>query len=233
MWLEGPLQSWGVNSKYGRRDTLQFPTKSGVLGIILCAMGKGGEQKELLSSLSCTDLQVDCFTSESHKLSMTLEDFHMVGANFDESDPWETLFVPKKSDGNPSSIGGKKLTYRYYIQNMAFAVYLEVQDVLVNDVCESLKNPVWPIFLGRKSCVPSELIFQGKFSSKDECIRTANNIAYGKERIKSFSVLQEDDSTKGDVLSLSDVPVQFGEHKKYKERYVTIVKAEENAGNIS
>lgn len=42
MWLEGPLQSWGVNSKYGRRDTLQFPTKSGILGIILCAMGKGG-----------------------------------------------------------------------------------------------------------------------------------------------------------------------------------------------
>jgi CRISPR-associated Cas5-like protein len=38
MWLEGPLQSWGDHSKYGRRDTLTFPTKSAIYGMILAAM---------------------------------------------------------------------------------------------------------------------------------------------------------------------------------------------------
>ena len=32
LWLEAPLQSWGVDSRFGRRDTLPFPSRSGVLG---------------------------------------------------------------------------------------------------------------------------------------------------------------------------------------------------------
>jgi len=34
LWLQAPLQSWGYDSKFGRRDTLNFPTKSGVLGLL-------------------------------------------------------------------------------------------------------------------------------------------------------------------------------------------------------
>ena len=45
LWLEAPLQSWGAGSRYGRRDTLPFPTRSGILGLLCCAMGRGGEQR--------------------------------------------------------------------------------------------------------------------------------------------------------------------------------------------
>ena len=38
LWLEAPLQSWGAGSRYGRRDTLPFPTRSGILGL-LCFVG--------------------------------------------------------------------------------------------------------------------------------------------------------------------------------------------------
>ncbi len=61
MWLEGPLQSWGYDSRYGRRDTLSFPTKSGVLGMICAALGADGEQKELLVILAELDFQVLAF----------------------------------------------------------------------------------------------------------------------------------------------------------------------------
>ena len=37
--LEGPLQAWGDNSKFVIRRTMEAPTKSGVLGLICCAMG--------------------------------------------------------------------------------------------------------------------------------------------------------------------------------------------------
>lgn len=30
LWLEGPLQAWGHDSKFGVRDTLNFPTRSGI-----------------------------------------------------------------------------------------------------------------------------------------------------------------------------------------------------------
>ena len=46
LWLEAPLQAWGHDSKFGRRDSLDFPTKSGVLGLLCCARGAAGEQSD-------------------------------------------------------------------------------------------------------------------------------------------------------------------------------------------
>ena len=52
LWLEGPLQSWGADSRYGNRTTLPFPTRSGVLGLLCCAAGRGGEQREWLANIA-------------------------------------------------------------------------------------------------------------------------------------------------------------------------------------
>jgi len=52
LWLEGPLQAWGADSRFGRRDSLDFPTKSGILGLLCCALGAGGEQHELLAEMA-------------------------------------------------------------------------------------------------------------------------------------------------------------------------------------
>ena len=62
LWLEAPLQSWGYDSKFGRRDTLGFPTKSGILGLICCALGAGGEQRELLAQFAALSQTVLSFT---------------------------------------------------------------------------------------------------------------------------------------------------------------------------
>ena len=38
--LEGPLQSWGENAKWDFRDSSTMPTKSGIVGLLGCAMGE-------------------------------------------------------------------------------------------------------------------------------------------------------------------------------------------------
>ena len=58
LWLEAPLQSWGADSKFNRRDTVKFPTKSGITGLLLSALGASGEQTELLSKLARLKLTV-------------------------------------------------------------------------------------------------------------------------------------------------------------------------------
>ena len=70
LWLEAPLQSWGFESKFGRRETLDFPTKSGVLGLILSAMGRSGEQQELLGSFSSLDFQVGIYPPKDNLFSV-------------------------------------------------------------------------------------------------------------------------------------------------------------------
>lgn len=223
LWLEAPLQSWGHDSKFGRRDSLPFPTKSGVLGLICCAMGAGGEQKELLAQFSNLSQSVRGHVREKQgRRELLLRDFHMVGSGYSD-DPWQQMQVPKKSDGGKAVGGGSKLTYRYYIQDMAFAVVIQIPLELKEILIEKLQNPEWDIYLGRKNCVPTEFIFQGLYQSEEEAFQKAQELSANKKMKDVFTV--KDGSHSGEVLTINDVPTQFGVMKKYQERIVTVISS--------
>ncbi len=227
LWLEAPLQSWGFDSKFGRRDSLGFPTKSGVLGLICCALGAGGRQREFLADFAELDMQVAVFPrcdSEGRPLPREplLCDFHMVGSGYNTKDPWQNLMIPKTSKGTKAVGGGTKMTFRYYIQDMAFAVIIQVPESRAEVVANHLKNPVWDLYLGRKNCVPTEFIFQGIFAQPNIAMEAAERIAAAKGRVMSLRVLQGEHDD-GDVIMLNDVPVQFGKHKVYRDRRITLI----------
>lgn len=232
LWLEAPLQSWGHDSKFGRRDTLNFPTKSGILGLICSALGAGGEQRELLAEFAGLDQTVLAFvasrTLSDAKIIKTerqplLRDFHMVGSGYDDQNPWESLLIPKTNEGKKAVGGGTKMTYRYYLQDAFFAVALEVPTIRANVIAEALQNPAWDVYLGRKNCVPTDFIYRGQYPTQDEAISHALNIASEKSLLEDFRVLCGEHL--GEALTLMDVPVQFGEHKKYRDRRVTVINA--------
>ena len=59
--LEGPLQSWGFESQFSRRNSGLWPSKSGILGMCCAAMGvdRGSErERELLARSVDTRLLV-------------------------------------------------------------------------------------------------------------------------------------------------------------------------------
>lgn len=229
LWLEAPLQSWGHDSKFGRRDSLDFPTKSGVLGLVCCAMGAAGEQKEWLAKWAERDMAVQAYMQAGKagepvtRLPM-LRDFHMVGSGYDNSDPWQSLLIPKKSDGGKAVGGGTKMTYRYYLQDMAYAVVLQAPAEELAVIEQALNNPIWDLYLGRKNCVPTEFIAQGIHNDLDAAFYAANQFAQAKEakRVPIFKVLQGEHE--GDVITLNDVPLQFGTNKQYRDRRVTLIK---------
>ncbi|WP_421187350.1 type I-E CRISPR-associated protein Cas5/CasD [Aeromonas enteropelogenes] len=226
LWLEGPLQSWGHNSRFGRRDTLSFPTKSGVLGMICAALGASGPQTELLARFIGLDMQVYSFARSDASGTVSprgplLRDLQLVGSGYDEQDPWQSLLVPKTREGKRAVGGGTKMTYRYYLQDQAFAVLLEIPVELANDLTRALQEPVWDLFLGRKSCVPSEFIYQGVFSDQEEALSVVSRLAQEKQRQCNFRV-QQGAHEGGELLTLNDIPLQFGVHKRYQDRLVTL-----------
>lgn len=226
LWFEAPLQSWGHDSKFGRRDTLSFPTRSGVLGLICCARGAGDEQVEWLASWEELSMQVDAYVRNDpagnpSPLPTLLSDFHMVGSGYDDKDPWQSLLIPKTNEGKKAVGGGTKLTYRYYIQDMAYGVVLEATPSLADEIEAALVNPVWDIYLGRKCCVPTELILQGRYNNLDEACEASRTLAADKQRGTAFTVVEGEHE--GEVLTLNDVPVQFGTKKRYKDRRVTVL----------
>ncbi len=229
LWLEAPLQSWGYDSKFGRRDSLNFPTKSGVMGLLCCALGASGKQTEFLAQWADADMSVEAYVLKDSNGHATLRqpllmDFQMVGSGYDDNDPWQSLLIPKTSDGKKAVGGGTKMTYRYYLQDMAFAVVLQGNADELKVLQDALLNPVWDLYLGRKNCVPTDFIARDMYQSLEEAFEAARSIAKTKNLISSFKVLQGEHE--GDVLTLNDVPVQFGEHKLYRDRQVTVISRE-------
>lgn len=233
LWLEAPLQSWGADSKFGRRDSIHFPTKSGVAGLLLCALGASGEQKELLKKLAPLKQTVISYArvekskdGEPQKVDREplLRDFHMVGSGYDDTNPWETLLIPKTSEGKKAVGGGTKITYRYYLQGAKFAVVLEAPAESADAFAEALQNPVYDIYFGRKNCVPTDFIYRGTFESEDAALQKASEIAQEKgSLIEDFRVVDGEQNDDGDAMTLNDVPIQFGEIKKYRDRRVTVI----------
>lgn len=148
----------------------------------------------------------------------------MVGSGYDDQDPWHNLLIPKTSEGKKAVGGGTKMTYRYYLQDMAYAVVLQAPVALAEDADEALRSPVWDLYLGRKNCVPTEFIPQGVFAGADQAWTAARAMAADKKRALALRVLQGEHS--GEVLTLNDVPIQFGVRKLYRDRLVTVQRPE-------
>jgi len=219
LWLEAPLQSWGSSSKFSRRDTERFPTKSGIFGLLLSALGARGAQENILSHLSQYSQVVVSYGKEHENGPSLLMDFQMVGSGYDEKDPWHQNLIPKKADGKASVGGGSKMTYRYYLQDARFAVIQELDVAFAQEIEIALKQPTYDVFLGKKHCIPSDFVYRGTYLSFDEAWDEAKAIAAEKGLVPLFQVADADTSDP-DATCVMDVPIRYGEQKQYAERYV-------------
>lgn len=215
LWLEAPLQSWGADSRFDFRKTMDAPTKSGLYGLLLAASGDSGPQEELLAQMSDAPLSVVVFEGFVPRLV----DFHMVGNGYDESDPWETLHILRTSAKTKAVNGGARLTYREYLQDRPFAAVLGLPDALADKFAAALRAPVFDLYLGRKCCTPTELIFQGVFDSEEQAFRRLQAFAAGKEKVPRFLFTDAAPSDE-DAFLVNDVPVRFGQHRLYRDRWV-------------
>ena len=130
--LSAPLQSWGSESKFETRRTEKFPTKSGVIGLIASALGYSREDSlEKLNALKF-GVRID------HEGEL-IRDYHVAKTK-------DTSYV----------------TNRYYLSDAVFLAGIETNDTAFLDEIETaLKNPVFPLFLGKRSCPPTMPLFQG------------------------------------------------------------------------
>ncbi|AEM88601.1 type I-E CRISPR-associated protein Cas5/CasD [Streptomyces violaceusniger] len=141
--LAGPLQSWGEHSRFNQRDTAPFPTKSGITGLLACALGRRrGETIEDLASMS--------LTIRSDRRGVLLRDLHTVGGGL----PAKRTVTTAEGKKRPSS-AATLLSHRYYLADAAFTAAITSDDhQLLQQCAAALKEPAWPLYLGRRSCPP-------------------------------------------------------------------------------
>ena len=222
--LEGPLQSWGFNSQYNRRNTGLLPTKSAVLGMCCAALGipRGSEEEKVFLE-RCVGLRLLTvsiprslkFGNKSAELPVRrTSDYH-------------TVQNTKTASGATKDT---HLTYRQYLCDASFACLLSGNTELINRLAkdekgQGLENPVWGIWLGRKACIPTAPVFAGVFPSEADALR---ELLGGKPLI-AFTHQREVERFEDGNDSLPDQPVCFAAPdgiRKFAWRRVALIEAQ-------
>ena len=194
--LEGPLQSWGFDSQYNRRNTGLMPTKSAIAGMCCAALGlfRGSEEeKEFLASFAQTRMMAIAIPRKGTRKDLAvrrLQDYHTV-----------------QNTRRASGIINKDcvITHRQYLTDVSFGVLLEGKTSFLEQIAKALRDPVWGIWLGRKTCIPTAPIFAGLKSEHETAIR----LLIGEESLESFTRQIEVANFSEGKDSLPDAPVSF------------------------
>ncbi|MCM1314495.1 MAG: type I-E CRISPR-associated protein Cas5/CasD [Prevotella sp.] len=198
--LAGPLQSWGCESKFEVRRTMNFPTKSGVIGMIAAAMGYSREDS----------------LDELNKLKF--------GVRIDH----EGKLIRDYQIALDKKFKNPYVTNRYYLSDAIFLVGLESNNEdFLNNIENALKNPAFPLFLGRRSCPPTMPLVLGLRNST--LINSLKNEKWLMEEWRQKRIYDESEcklriiieSNDNDGDLIHDAPVSFNPvYRKFSWRSI-------------
>jgi CRISPR system Cascade subunit CasD len=159
--MRSPMMSWGDHSQFTIRDTRREPTKSAVIGLLCAALGR--PRWESVQDLAALKMGV-----RVNQEGLVQCDYH-------------TVMDSIKSSG---SKGDTVLSYRHYVADADYLVGLESDDrVLLETLDAALESPVWQLYFGRKSFVPSCPIQAGIHDDALELV--LKSFAYRSHNLKN------------------------------------------------
>ncbi|WP_025745506.1 type I-E CRISPR-associated protein Cas5/CasD [Kallotenue papyrolyticum] len=217
--LQGPLQAWGTQSRFEHRDTGREPSKSGVIGLLCAALGR--PRHAPVDDLAALRMGV-----RVDREGLIIREYQTAGGGL-----WRgQRYGVAKADG---ARGDPVVSRRFFLADASFLVGLEgdgpEQEALLRLLDQSLAAPRWPLFLGRKGCVPAvppRLPEEPPYGPglrvgalREVLLRYPWPEQGGQPVREVRLVLEEPLGTRGDIRR--DVPVSFApEDRRYRERTV-------------
>lgn len=152
--LEGVLQSWGESAKWDTRDSASMPSKSGVVGLIACAMGLTRDDPTIAELGEAIQIAI-----RADRPGTKTVDFQTI-----TGDPL------RNADGKPKSGGNTIISRRTYLQDASFLAVIQAEAEWKERIVQALKHPKWGLYLGRKSCVPSRPVLECEDAVGDDLL---------------------------------------------------------------
>jgi len=138
--LRGVMQAWGGHTYEDYRPSHNFPTRSGIEGLLAACLGIDREDKQaqsdLASSIACYAVRSD----DSPHAMRKITDFH-------------TVMAARKVDGKANQ--NPVISRREYLCDRQFTVALAFADDAVyslQQVVSAVQKPYYTPVLGRRSC---------------------------------------------------------------------------------
>jgi len=204
--LRGPMQSWGVRSRFDVRDTLPYPSKSGVLGLLAAALGR--DREEDISDLA--GLRLGVRVDRPGVIKVDYQTVHGV------------INISLQKPHNVQS-------WRYYLADAAFLAGVEGEKELLEQIYRALQSPRWPLFLGRKSYLPSPPPFLRDGLREESLERALRTYPYLLEEPPKEDLLLVLEVEEGQGRAIYDQPIAPFAERKFGVRYVreTLISVQE------
>jgi CRISPR system Cascade subunit CasD len=149
--LEGPLQAWGDVAMDPRRPTRDFPSRSGLAGLIANALGWQHVDGERITALQ-DELS---YAVREDRAPKRITDYQTADLGRIGKSGWTRWGIEERGG---SAAEGTQLLWKQYLADASFLVALTLGDrtsVSLDDVEDALRHPSRPLFLGRKGCPPA------------------------------------------------------------------------------
>ena len=184
--FRAPLAAFGGEAIDARGVTGDFPAQSMLTGLLANALGWNRAMRQEHQRLQ--GRVVYGAVRESEPVLGLLTDYQTAQLAKDDR-AWTTRGVPAKRDGGPATYQGAHQRWRDYHADLRMSVVLRLtpDDELptLDHLETALLRPARPLFIGRKSCLPAERIFQGWIDAPD--IRSALcAVLSAEERVRAM-----------------------------------------------
>ena len=164
--LHGPMQAWGEHTFEGLRPSANFPTRSGILGLLGACLGIGRNERDRLQALA-------------DGVGMAVRvDTRMVG---NKNGSTRSLRMVKMTDYHTvkdarEDYAGLKShetiqTWREYLYDAEFTLSLWCRpssSICLDELEKSVKKPLFTPYLGRRNCPISRPLFHSRISAASE-----------------------------------------------------------------
>jgi CRISPR system Cascade subunit CasD len=206
--LAGPLQSWDEHSTFADRDTLRYPTRSGITGIFAAAQGlHRGEPLERYAPLTLT-VRID-------RPGVLLADFHTTGGGLPRSRTVPTAEGGRRAEGKATIV-----TRRMYLSDAVFTVAVEGPGQLIGDLAAALRSPHWQPYLGRRSCPPDQPLLL-RAAADNPVQELYQHVPLPRQRpdehgqVSVDTITEEPAGASGTLTEVADVPVTFSRYYRH------------------
>lgn len=158
--LEAPLMSFGGETIDNYGVIRWFPSASMLTGLLANALGWRRIERERHQQLQ-DRLVFAARIDREPAGGLRIQDFQSAAINNKERS-WTTRGY---TEGRTGGTFQNHLRYRDYWADMCVTISLRLEPAnkspTIDELKEALKKPARPLFIGRKSCLPSRQIFDG------------------------------------------------------------------------
>jgi CRISPR system Cascade subunit CasD len=184
--LHGPMQAWGEHTFEGLRPSANFPTRSGLLGLLGACLGIMRNDRARLQALSdSVGFAVRVDKRRLVKKDGTLRPLRMMKVT-----DYHTVKNAREDYSGLKSHDTIQ-TWREYLYDAEFTAAIwkyPGAEISLDDIEKALKTPLFTPYLGRRSCPLARPLLQSRLATTDvvaalKTVEPQGGTIYSEEKI--------------------------------------------------